>query len=87
VVNFCPTIEAAMRTVRALLLPLIVLLALLSSAGQTPPVQEAHVLLANVLDQKGRSIRDLTKEKFRVKVNGKAAEVIESNSFASKLAV
>jgi hypothetical protein len=68
-----------MRMVRALLLPLIVLLALLSSAGQTPPVQEAHVLLANVLDQKGRSIRDLTKERFRVKVNGKAAEVIESN--------
>jgi len=41
-------------------------------------VQVAHILLVNVLDQKGRSIRDLTKENFRVKVNGKPAEVVES---------
>ncbi len=68
-----------MRTVGALLISLIVLLpALLSSVGQTPPVQVAHILLVNVLDQKGRSIRDLTKENFRVKVNGKPAEVVES---------
>jgi VWA domain-containing protein len=67
-----------MRTVRSLLIPLIVLSALLSSTGQIPPVQPARILLVNVLDQKGRSIRDLTKENFHVKVNGKAAEVLDS---------
>ncbi len=49
------------------------------TAAQTPPTQSTSSLLVNVLDRKGNAVRNLTKDNFRVKVNGHPAAVVAAD--------
>jgi von Willebrand factor type A domain len=57
--------------------------ALLAACGiltaQPAPNESAPSLLANVLDRQGMAVRDLTKESFQVKVNGRQARLLEAS--------
>ncbi len=44
--------------------------------AQSAPTQSTSALLVNVLDRKGNAVRNLTKDNFRVKVNGHPAAVV-----------
>jgi Mg-chelatase subunit ChlD len=46
--------------------------------AQSAPKQAASSLLVNVLDRNGNAVRDLTKDDFRVKVNGRLAELLDA---------
>jgi Mg-chelatase subunit ChlD len=48
------------------------------AAAQTAPTLSTRSLLVNVLDQNGNAVRDLTKDGFRAKVNGRPATVVEA---------
>jgi Mg-chelatase subunit ChlD len=48
------------------------------AAAQTAPTLSTRSLLVNVLDQNGNAVRDLTKDSFRTKVNGRPATVVEA---------
>ncbi len=49
------------------------------SAAQTAPTQLTRSLLVNVLDRNGNAVRDLTKDDFRVKVNGHPAALLDAH--------
>jgi Mg-chelatase subunit ChlD len=49
------------------------------AAAQTTPTLSTRSLLVNVLDQNGNAVRDLTKDSFRAKVNGRPATVVEAH--------
>jgi len=49
------------------------------AAAQTAPNQSTRSLLVNVLDRNGNAVRDLTKDGFRAKVNGRAAALVEAS--------
>ena len=49
------------------------------AAAQTAPNQSTRSLLVNVLDQNGNAVRDLTKDSFRVKVNGHPAALLDAH--------
>lgn len=57
--------------------------ALLSACGlltaQSPPKESVPSLLANVIDRQGMAVRDLTKDSFQVKVNGRRATLLEAS--------
>lgn len=46
------------------------------SQAQPAPKQPASLLLVNVLDRNGNALRDLTKDNFRVKVNGRPTALL-----------
>jgi len=46
------------------------------AAAQTAPTLSTRLLLVNVLDRNGNAVRNLTKDSFRVKVNGHPAVVV-----------
>jgi hypothetical protein len=46
--------------------------------SQPAPQQPSTSLLVNVLDRNGNAVRDLTKDNFRIKVNGHPAALIDS---------
>ncbi len=48
----------------------------LFTVAQSAPTQSTSTLLVNVLDRKGNAVRNLTKDNFRVKVNGHPAAVV-----------
>lgn len=50
----------------------------LLAAAQTGPNQFTESLFANVLDRNGRAVQDLSKDNFRIKVNGRPAEIVEA---------
>jgi len=50
-----------------------------SSPAQQITSQPVRSLLVNVLDRNGNAIRDLTKDNFRVKVNGHPASVLDAS--------
>ncbi len=57
----------------------------LFSAAQGTPTQSTRALLVNVLDRHGRAVRDLTKESFQIKVNGRRATMLDATySFAPR---
>ena len=47
--------------------------------AQPAPNNHAPTLLVNVLDRNGGAVRDLTKDSFRVKVNGRASAIVEAS--------
>jgi VWFA-related protein len=49
------------------------------AAAQTAPTQSTCSLLVNVLDRNGNAVRNLTKDSFRVKVNGHPAAVVATD--------
>lgn len=49
------------------------------AAAQTAPTQLTRSLLVNVLDRNSNAVRDLTKDSFRAKVNGRPAAVVEAS--------
>jgi hypothetical protein len=49
------------------------------AAAQTAPTQTTRSLLVNVLDGNGNAVRNLTKDSFRVKVNGHAAALLDAH--------
>jgi len=49
------------------------------AAAQTAPNQSTRSLLVNVLDRNGNAVRDLTKDGFRAKVNGRATALVEAS--------
>ncbi len=49
------------------------------TAAQTAPTQSTRSLLVNVLDRNSNAVRDLTKDSFRAKVNGRPAAVVEAS--------
>ena len=48
------------------------------SAAQGTPTQSTRALLVNVLDLHGRAVRDLTKDSFQIKVNGRRATMLDA---------
>lgn len=57
------------------LLPVCVILA----SAQSAPAPSASLLLANVLDRNGMAVRDLTKDSFQIKVNGRRATLLDAS--------
>jgi hypothetical protein len=58
----------------------VVLLACTSLVlAQPAPKQPTPSLLVNVLDRNGNAVRDLTKDNFRVKVNGHSAALLDAH--------
>ena len=53
------------------------------TAAQPAPNQSARSLLVNVLDRNGNPVRDLTKDSFRVKVNGHPTAIVEAKYVAA----
>src|ERR1700674_5965772 len=49
------------------------------AAAQTGPTQTTRSLLVNVLDRNGNAVRNLTKDSFRVKVNGHAGALLDAH--------
>jgi uncharacterized protein with von Willebrand factor type A (vWA) domain len=49
------------------------------AAAQTAPTQTTRSLLVNALDRNGNAVRNLTKDSFRVKVNGHAAALLDAH--------
>ena len=49
------------------------------AAARTAPTQTTRSLLVNVLDRNGNAVRNLTKDSFRVKVNGHAAALLDAH--------
>lgn len=49
------------------------------AAAQTAPTQTTRSLLVNVLDRNGNAVRNLTKDSFRVKLNGHAAALLDAH--------
>lgn len=50
-----------------------------SLAAQVPPKESSPSLLVNVLDRHGMAVRDITKDSFQVKVNGRRATLLEAS--------
>jgi len=59
-----------------LLVAVLLLPGALFAAGQKTPDPAHTALMANVLNRNGSPVRDLTKENFRVKVNGRPAVLL-----------
>ena len=49
------------------------------AAAQKAPIQSTRSLIVNVLDRNGNAVRDLTKNSFRVKVNGHPAAIVAAS--------
>jgi von Willebrand factor type A domain len=49
------------------------------AAAQTGPSKSGPSLLVNILDRKGNPLRDLTKDNFKVKINGHPASIDEAD--------
>jgi Mg-chelatase subunit ChlD len=49
------------------------------AAAQQAPIQSTRSLIVNVLDRNGNAVRDLTKDSFRVKVNGHPAAIVAAS--------
>jgi hypothetical protein len=58
-----------------ILLPICGILA----SAQSAPAPSAYSLLVNVLDRNGSAVRDLTKDNFRVRVNGRPAALLQAS--------
>src|SRR5262245_48190564 len=56
----------------------IALILVYSSFAQQTPTGQTRTLLVNVLDRQGNAVRDLSKENFRVHVNGKPVVVMDA---------